>query len=628
MNFAVVAPFPELGEEIKEVCEKMKINTHIVIGDLGEGLIQVKKLLAENNAIEVIVSRGGTAKLIESSLDVPVIPIEISPFDLIRAIACAKKTGNKIGVIGFGNVIYGSRSLGEYLDADIEELEIVHSDQLPDAIKKAKEKNIEVIVGDAVSAKYGRSQGFNVVRVTSGKEAIVRALREADNLAQVRKKERARTQQFKTILEFAYEGIIAADAEGKITLVNKASEKILSIPKEKLLGKSADVIISDKLLNEVFTTGEPIFGELYKTEKTMLVQNIVPVKTKKEIVGIVVTMSDTEYVENVETKVRQKLYSKGHIAQYKFSDIVTESLHMKKIMNKAYSYSQTELTVLLIGESGTGKEMLAQSIHNASKRKGGPFVAINSAAVPENLLESEFFGYEDGAFTGARKGGKMGLFELAHNGTLFLDEIGEIPLSLQARLLRVLQEKSIMRLGGDRVISVNVRIIAATHMNLEEAVQKGTFRKDLYYRLNVLRINIPPLRERKEDIPRLVSQLSLNISKELDKDPPFYNEEIISMLKNRIWPGNIRELQNILERLSVLREGQEVKREDFLEVCDNIYGEAAGEELSMYLDTLENMEKNIINHVLKMTDYDKEETCRLLNISKTTLWRRMKEIDK
>ena len=237
------------------------------------------------------------------------------------------------------------------------------------------------------------------------------------------------------------------------------------------------------------------------------------------------------------------------------------SAQIKSTIEIAKKYSRTNSNVLLIGQSGTGKEMFAQSIHNHSLRKEGPFVAVNCAAIPDNLLESELFGYTAGAFTGARKNGKQGYFELAHNGTLFLDEIGEIPLQFQAKLLRAIQEREIMPIGSDKVLSINVRIIAATNKNLEKLVEKEEFREDLLYRLDVLRINIPPLSQRKEDIPILVKKYFLENAPDTD-----ITNEAYKALMNYKWNGNIRQLFNICERLSVLKQGETITEKDIYDV--------------------------------------------------------------
>ncbi|MGB9859280.1 MAG: sigma 54-interacting transcriptional regulator [Moorellaceae bacterium] len=627
-RLALIAPYADLARLAQEVCRELAMEAYITVGDLAEGVRIARELAAQG--VEVFISRGGTATAIAWQLDAPVVEIAVSAYDLVRALAEARKYGSRIGVVGFRNIIYGSKSLEEILGVHIQEIEVKTEEEAPAAITKARQAGLEVIVGDAVSVRWGKEWGLAAILVTSGKEAIGLALREAQELAEVRRKERARAEQFKVILDFTYEGIIATDQEGRVSLVNPAAEKILGVSESHLLGRPAGEVLPGLALQQVQSTGKARLGELHRAGSSLVVQNVVPVIADGEIVGAVATFQDASHLQAVEAKVRQELYLKGHVAQFTFADIVTESPAMQRVIAQAREFAVAEATILITGETGTGKEMLAQSIHNASSRKNGPFVAVNCAAVPESLLESELFGYEEGAFTGARKGGKKGYFELAHRGTLFLDEIGELPLNLQARLLRVLQQKAIMRVGGDRVIPVDVRIIAATHRNLEEAVKQGAFRQDLYYRLNVLRLSLPPLRERREDIPLLVKLMVDRICRRTGRVPPQIGPEILNTFQRYFWPGNVRELQNILERLVVLRSGREVSLEDIRELIEKVEREEKpeenGEALKLELKgTLEDMEWEIICRTLEITGYDREETCRRLGISKTTLWRRLKD---
>ncbi|MBC7335917.1 MAG: sigma 54-interacting transcriptional regulator, partial [Clostridia bacterium] len=300
-------------------------------------------------------------------------------------------------------------------------------------------------------------------------------------------------------------GILAVDQQGRISLCNPVAAQVLGLPNKEVLHQPlAEVTAHNPYLAKVYGDGRPAGGELHKLGDVSVVANRVPIRVGRETIGTVVTFQDVTRIIQLEAKIRRELYQKGLVARFTFEDIIGQSEAIREAVEKAKRYALTDSTVLLSGESGTGKELFAQSIHAFSRRSGGPFVAVNCAALPENLLESELFGYEEGAFTGAKKGGKLGLFELAHGGTIFLDEIGEMTLPLQARLLRVLQEKEVMRLGGSRVIPVDVRVIAASNKNLQQAVQEGTFRADLFYRLNVLCLKVPPLRARKDDIPLLV----------------------------------------------------------------------------------------------------------------------------
>lgn len=626
MKIAVIAPFDEIAIKIRKVCRRLHFEIPVIVADLNNGVSEAKKLIDENYDLDVIISRGGTAKLIESSLNIPVVSIEISTFDLIEAILKAKKSGTHIGVIGFRNIVTNSKKIGKYLNVNVEEFVIEDPSELTQKISYAINLGIDVIVGDNVSVTMCQKEGIKSVKVTSGEEAIENALKEADDFSKMKSRETIRSNELKTILGATYEGIVATDANGKITLVNNNAEKILSKSKKELLGSSIYSIASKEVIDTVITTGNSVLGDLYKINKNIIVQNIVPIKADNSIAGSVITMSNSDYVEKVERKVRNKLYLKGYVAQYNFSDIITKSSNMKKVIEKAELYSKTDFTILITGESGTGKEMVAQSIHNKSGRANNPFVAINAAAMPENLLESELFGYEEGAFTGARKGGKKGLFELAHNGTLFLDEIGELPLKLQARLLRVLQEKTIMRVGGDTVIPVNARIIAATHKNLENAVKSGAFRQDLYYRLNVLRLNLPSLNERKQDIPELVNTISTRVSEEIQVPAAEYTKDVIERLQMFNWEGNIRELENVILRLNILRKSNIITIEDLSGIfCDIELAKNKKAQLSLNIEELDIMERNIIAYVLNFTNNDKNKTCKILNISKTTLWRRLKQ---
>lgn len=324
---------------------------------------------------------------------------------------------------------------------------------------------------------------------------------------------------------------------------------------------------------------------------------------------------------------RKKLHDQGLMAKYQFTDIMGGSLLLINTITQARKFARTRSTVLITGESGTGKELFAQSIHNESDRRRGPFVAVNCAALPENLLESELYGYEEGAFTGAKRGGKPGLFELAHGGTIFMDEIGELGPQLQVRLLRVIQQKEVMRVGGDKVMSVDVRIITATNRNLLEAVKKGNFREDLYYRLNVLPLNVPPLRERTEDIPPLFTHfLNRNrAGKALGNIPA----QILSRLKGYSWPGNVRELENLVERYCAIGEEDPSNFCTLKELIGRLVGNDRAEnrdsqKITVEVGTFEEIESKIIGQLASLFPDSKQELAKALGISRTTLWRKLK----
>ncbi len=356
--------------------------------------------------------------------------------------------------------------------------------------------------------------------------------------------------QFDTLLNIIEKGIIGVDYNGIIQSCNGNAKKIINFRDKKLLGENSKLIMPQIDFESVIKTGLPINNKLVILNDKRISLSIYPIFEEHEkCSGAYAVIENFDVKENIQNKLRLQLEKKGHIAKYNIDDIIGDSPQITQVKNLIRRMAPSKSTVLITGESGTGKELVAQAIHNLSSNKNRHFVAINCAAFNANLLESELFGYVEGAFTGASKGGKIGIFEMANNGTLFLDEIGEIPIELQSRLLRVIQEREVMRIGGDEIIKINIRLITATNKDLKEQVEKGLFRKDLYYRLNVLPINVPPLSERKEDIPLL-----LNTFKVKNNSSFAFNDKTINFLKNYIWDGNIRELINCMEYLDNLNK--------------------------------------------------------------------------
>jgi transcriptional regulator with PAS, ATPase and Fis domain len=358
-----------------------------------------------------------------------------------------------------------------------------------------------------------------------------------------------------------------------------------------------------------------------------------PVLRGGRFLGVVSTYTDVTEIQRLEQNIRKQLNDKGFVAKYSFADILTNNPPMQKIKQLAEMYATTDYAILIEGESGTGKELFAQSIHNASKRAKGPFVAVNCAAIPENLLESELFGYETGAFTGARKEGRSGLFEMASGGTIFLDEIGELPLQLQTRLLRVLQEKEIMRVGGSKIIPVDIRIISATNKNLRWMREKSNFRQDLYYRLNVLNVSVPPLRARHGDIGPICLQFYKKNNLAIDMD---VFRQLLVYMERYSWPGNVRELQNIAQRVAFLSMSSQ--HEDIGEMVRILgLGDAGRTEDGknpIHPDisngrkkAVSRIERDIIAGMLEECGGDYGEAAARLKIGRTTLWRKMTQPD-
>ncbi|CAH0318637.1 Arginine utilization regulatory protein RocR [Peribacillus sp. Bi96] len=375
------------------------------------------------------------------------------------------------------------------------------------------------------------------------------------NLSLAIQNEKQLTQKLESILNAVHEGIIGLDEKGIITLINEDAYQILQLPSINFIGKHFSEILPDFQINETYLDQKEQLDILFQINNRSLLVSKVPLILNKQLVGLVITFQDVTRVQRMEQEIRRKSTELGLTTKYSFDNIIGESSLILSAKQKAVQLAKSDYTVLITGENGTGKEVFAQAIHNSSERKDGPFVAVNFAGLSETLIESELFGYEGGAFTGARKEGKMGLFELAHNGTIFMDEIGDASLGLQASLLRVLQERQVMRVGGNKIIPVNVRVIAATNQNLHQMIREGAFREDLYYRLNVLPLQIPSLRERKQDLFIFIDFFLKSNKKNL-----MFESNVKNLLMNYNWPGNIRELENFFHFLMVTVEGNVVTK--------------------------------------------------------------------
>lgn len=431
------------------------------------------------------------------------------------------------------------------------------------------------------------------------------------------------------IMESISEGLICTDKKGVVTDINRFARRKLQINENEIIGKNIDTIIDQKHkieMNKVIKSGEKYYEQeisfLIRRKKKILclimTSPIIDISTEA-IEGIVLVFREAKAVHNLVNKII------GAEAPFSFEDIIGTSNAIRNAIKVASKAAESETTILLKGESGTGKELFAQSIHNISNRRNRPFICLNVGAIPRELVASELFGYVEGAFTGARRGGHPGKFELADGGTIFLDEIGDMPLDVQVNLLRVLESREIVRLGGHDVTRVNVRVIAATHKNLEEAVSRGNFREDLYYRLNVVPIEIPPLRERKEDIRILVDYFLGRISARMGKEFNEISKSFYSSLADYRWPGNVRELQNIIHQVLNLLEDEKVLTEEHLPKHIKNIDIDTLESIKYKLLTLKDIEKLTIQRTIKQLEGNLTQTAKTLGISRSSLYRKMEQ---
>lgn len=618
---AIIAPYKEMRNDAEEIIAEFGLDAYVVDGDLKEGVKAARA--AVNNGAEAIVSRSGTAFLIARAVEIPVVEVEISPYDVVRCLAAFKSQEGPIGVIGFQKLVYGCNSIGGVLGLDLREICLSSDEEMPDKVAEAVAQGVKAVLGGATGVNLAAKYGIRGVLLTSGKEALAKAIHDAVRIADVRIQEKERAELLKLLVNSSQAGIIAIDRNERVTLFNPAAEKIIGIPAAGIIGAKILNKLPDNELPQL-VRNKPLELEcLRKFQGKLVVVKRFAIRVNNETIGAFESLQDMTEIQRLEQLVRQRLHSKGLIAHSTLNNIAGISPPIQALKQKAEKYARAESSLLIMGESGTGKEILAQGIHNASSRCKGPFVAVNCAALPESLLESELFGYAEGAFTGAKRGGKQGLFELAHGGSIFLDEIGEMPLPLQSRLLRVLQEHSVLRVGGNSIIPVDVRVIASTNRNIHALIEKGLFRQDLYYRINTLTLFMPPLRDRPGDIPVLVEHF---IKKHARINPLVrsIDAKALRLLETYFWPGNVRELEHAIERLLILAESaiiEVVTIETLLEdlKLDRQWGCPAEAGASV----LQQMESEVIKRVLEEENFNKTKAAKRLGVSRSTLWRKM-----
>jgi len=631
-----ISPDEKLTATAKEVIAELNEDIDVLQGNLSEAVRLARKAI--ENGTNVIISRGGgTGSLLKRNLDIPVVNVEINGFDIIDLICKAVLYSKNIGVVGYENLIKSTERIKENMEKAFSikiYTELVKNErEVEKKVDHLYYMGVGVFIGGDKVVREVKKYGCHAIPLETSKVAIAEAIREAKHIYEVQSKEKEKSEILKSIIDFAYEGIIGIDADGKIIAFNPIAAKLTGYSIDDAMGKRIDEVIDNTEMLNVLRTGISEIEELQKLKNVSIITNRIPIIVNNEVRGVVATFQELEKIQKMERQIRKHLYMKGHVAKTHFNHIIGRSKAIRNVKLKAKEFAQVDSTVLILGETGTGKELFAQSIHNASHRADKPFVAINCAALPENLLESELFGYVEGAFTGARKGGKPGVFELAHTGTIFLDEISEMSQKLQARFLRVLQEREVVRLGDDKVIPVDVRVIAATNRELYRMVKESKFREDLYYRLNVLELQIPPLRDRKEDIPDLVKFFIEQKSKELGMKDITISEEALKKLTQYSWPGNVRQLENIVERAIVLCAGKEITsnliEEELskLELYDDNKTVSASTTNRSSGRLLKNIEQDLIRKVLRETGGNKTLTAQRLGISTTTLWRRLKQLE-
>lgn len=599
--------------------------------------------LSSNRDAEIMVARGMTYERLHKLLpEKHMVELKLTSFDIVDALIRAKQLAPKRIALCLHKQQFASiENLEVLCNAKIDYYDVLDEESGKKAIEEILRRNTDAVVGAGTICGLCDECNIPRIHIETKDNAIEEALTEAIKAAKSINNERAKADMIRTILNNNEDAILAINESGRILAVNNQAYKTYQLStQDSYVNRSIEAVSKELNWRHAMLFGKET-AELLKINGKNYYIQYKPIMVDSQGAGTIIITKNTEKIMETETKIRRSLSEKGLTSKYTFEDIIGSSQAIQENLAMARRYSGVDSNVLIIGETGTGKELFAHSIHSASRRSNEPFVALNCAALPENLLESELFGYESGAFSGASKNGKIGLFELAHKGTIFLDEIGEIPIALQAKLLRVLQEKEIRRIGGDRVQPVDVRVISATNVNIDKQIEEGNFRSDLYYRLNLLDINIPPLRERQEDIMPMVDTFLSKFACEVGKAAPKITPKAKYLLENYAWPGNVRQLRNICERLTVLNDGGEIG-EDEVKQLKIFKKTEEPRSVQMSPELVEQLAKQIVEQAgpkmlqqifpegLSQTaslasGKKKKDLAEELGVSRTTLWRMAKK---
>jgi len=616
---------------------------------------------------DIVVAAGSNGAYLKARVNLPVVLINPTGFDVMHALARARReteaTGS-IALVTHGETPAEVRRFVTAYGLDVLFASYQSAQDAQACVLDLRDRGVSALVGPGLVTDLAARAGMEAVFVYS-RASVRAAFDTALEVAQAMGAEAVRRQRLDNVLQHLRDGVVALDAQGRVEALNQRLAAMLGIAPSAAVGRAFVELAPDLAASIPDSEGESLAsvrGLSYVVHRGPLVDG-------GTTTGTVLTFQESRAVERLDRTLRSRQRAQQFAARYRLDDLVGECAAIEEVRKLVRRYAKSDATVLIRGESGTGKEMVAQSLHQLSARHDFPFVAINCGAFPEALLESELFGYEEGAFTGARRGGKAGLIEAAHRGTLFLDEIGEMPLPLQSRLLRVLQEREVVRLGSTEPTRIDVRIVAATHRALTEAVRTGEFRADLYYRLNILNVGLPPLRERRPDIMPLAAALLCDAAR---REPRLAAriasapaaERLLAPVREQLvrhaWPGNVRELQNVIERIAVelaesgdagagagalapLNAGvlQAIAPELFNAARATSSGSDAADAIAVspasgisgargaasqpltLRQRSRRIEADEVRAALEACDGDRDRVCQMLGISKTTLWRKL-----
>lgn len=589
------------------------------------GVLNLSTIAArlKQEGFRAVVCTSGIESMVKQVADLPVHVITPGYIDVLESLQRLEDedgiAGKKVALLLHENNTIQLSRVAPFLKNDIRKFTFSNQEDMIEVQHHIVSSGFDAIMIEPTGLAVAREHNIPAYSLTYSEELVLDALEQVNRILDMSRKEVLWIKQVQAAIDASPYAILATDGTGSINLYNRKAASVIGRGVGSLMNRPVMEVFKDESWSKVYTDGTAQEKIRVKVGGTDYFSTRTPIIQDDQIIGSVWTLQEVKQTRDIENKFHS-LQTEGLVAKYHFSNILCKNTVMRQVVEQAKAYAKTNLTVLIEGETGTGKEMIAQSIHNASHCRSGPFVAINCAAVAESLLESELMGYEEDSFAGAKKSGKIGLFELAHNGSLFLDEINQISPLLQSKLLRVIKERTIVRVGGDRMIPVNVRIIAASNESLKKKVSAGLFRSDLYYCINVLHVQLPPLRDRPEDVRLLISKFARERGadeKEIDA--------LCCAVSNYSWPGNIRELENYVMRSTILgsrgvRPGMEKFRDYLMEGHEGSTFSGEDENsLRLRIDTLPRMEKEIVTKVVQKMHGNRTQAAKLLGISRNTV---------
>lgn len=614
--FSGQAGFTAKAEKI--LAQRNLLDRCLIVESAGKKTQEIANFYYESGA-KAFIARGQNFDLIDKKYNIPVVSVRGTYEEVLVALRAAQKKSKKIAVLGYGSIFRMIQRFQTISGEDFLAVEIKDVNRIYDLVKEAIKEGVDTFVGGIATKEACDNLGVQHVMLNSDSQSIQIALDQALDLIEIQTERHKNFTLIQTILNTSEDAILGFDQDLQLNFINDKAKNLFKNRSNEMIH---NLIFQPEITEKLYLDQSNLQNHLFKIDNSRHLLSIKPLTSNEKIYGVVATIKIGDDLINTEATLRQQLSEKGHVAKMHFNDIIGKSQVITETISWAKRIAISENGILIHGDTGTGKEVFAQSIHNYSSRQSGPFIAINCAALATSILESELFGYEGGSFTGANSEGKLGVFERAHKGTIFLDEIGEISGELQAKLLRVIQEKEIVRVGGNKVIPVDVRIISATNKDLKQMVTDNQFRSDLYYRLSVLELDLPALKDRKGDIPLLVSNyLVLNY-------PTITIEETsLNYFMNFTFEGNIRQLINLVERCVVLSDYGKISQYTVEKVCQKEFNFiSATTKPSESLQAEQNKaEATLISETLQKNLGNRKKTAAELGISTTTLWRKLKK---